>query len=244
VLRFGRPFVVFSPSASETLSCWRPQSFCDPPTSPLCFVWGAYSDLCVNSLRSGENFIRNTSILGPRLEYVFRNTCVEYGLKLQFIRNTALLEVIWNTWNTYSQSRRWGGVSPAESCVRGAPLCEYSLHASRTRSTREDLAQGPCAGEVHRGKIGTVHTHDTTTTTTTTRRRRRRRRRDDHQTHKRKMRSRRRRHTLPSRKSKNARSLVVPAPAALERWRGRRSATALASYHYGGCAHSTRRVAE
>ena len=40
VLRFGRPFVVFSPSASETLSCWRPQSFCDPPTSPLCFVWG------------------------------------------------------------------------------------------------------------------------------------------------------------------------------------------------------------
>ena len=69
VLRFGRPFVVFSPSASETLSCWRPQSFCDPPTSPLCFVWG--------------------------------------------------------------------GVSPAESCVRGAPLCEYSLHTSRTRSTRE-----------------------------------------------------------------------------------------------------------
>ena len=46
VLRFGRLFVVFSPSASETLSCWRPQSFCDPPTSPLCFVWGAYSDLC------------------------------------------------------------------------------------------------------------------------------------------------------------------------------------------------------
>ena len=69
LLRFGRPFVVFSPSASETLSCWRPQSFCDPPTSPLCFVWG--------------------------------------------------------------------GVSPAESCVRGAPLCEYSLHTSRTRSTKE-----------------------------------------------------------------------------------------------------------
>ena len=73
VLRFGRPFVVFSPSASETLSCWRPQSFCDPPTSPLCFVWG--------------------------------------------------------------------GVSPAESCVRGAPLCEYSLHTSRTRSTREGRAR-------------------------------------------------------------------------------------------------------
>ena len=32
--------------------------------------------------RSEENFIRNTSILGPRLEYVFR--IVEYGLKLQF----------------------------------------------------------------------------------------------------------------------------------------------------------------
>ena len=26
VLRFGRPFVVFSPSASETLSRWRPRS--------------------------------------------------------------------------------------------------------------------------------------------------------------------------------------------------------------------------
>ena len=30
VLRFGRPFVVVSPSASETLSCWRPQSFYSP----------------------------------------------------------------------------------------------------------------------------------------------------------------------------------------------------------------------
>ena len=32
-------FVFLSPSASETLSRWRPQFFCDPPTSPLCFVW-------------------------------------------------------------------------------------------------------------------------------------------------------------------------------------------------------------
>ena len=32
VLRFGRPFVVFSPSASETLSRWRPQfSVTHPP---------------------------------------------------------------------------------------------------------------------------------------------------------------------------------------------------------------------
>ena len=36
-------FVFLSPSASETLSRWRPQFFCDPPISPLCFVWGGAS---------------------------------------------------------------------------------------------------------------------------------------------------------------------------------------------------------
>ena len=30
----GRPFVFLSPSASETLSRWRPRFFCDPPPLP------------------------------------------------------------------------------------------------------------------------------------------------------------------------------------------------------------------
>ena len=34
-----------------------------------------------------------------------------------------------------------GGFAPAESCTRGAPLCFYSLHTSRSHSTRERWGQ-------------------------------------------------------------------------------------------------------
>ena len=64
----------------------------------------------VNS-RSEENFIRNTSLFGPRLEYVFRNTCGIRPEYCEYGQNTAPWEVFWNTWNTctYSHSRTLTG---------------------------------------------------------------------------------------------------------------------------------------
>ena len=47
----------------------------------------------------------NTSILGGRLEYVFWNTCGIRSEYCEYGQNTALWEVIWNTWNTYSDRR-------------------------------------------------------------------------------------------------------------------------------------------
>ena len=63
----------------------------------------------VNS-RSEENFIRNTSLFGPRLEYVFRNTSgIRPSSGILRIRAEysplALGRSFGNTWNTYSHSR-------------------------------------------------------------------------------------------------------------------------------------------
>ena len=65
VLRFGRPFVVFSPSASETLSCWRPQSFCDPPT-PLPRVLSGEGFLLRSRACAGLLFAFFYSLLSSR----------------------------------------------------------------------------------------------------------------------------------------------------------------------------------
>ena len=53
---------------------------------------------------SEEHFIRNTSLFGPRLEYVFRNTCGIRPEYCEYGQNTAPWEVFWNTWNTYSHT--------------------------------------------------------------------------------------------------------------------------------------------
>ena len=71
----------------------------------------------VNS-RSEENFIRNTSLFGPRLEYVFRNTCGIRPEYCEYGQNTAPWEVFWNTWNTYSHSRL-----PTRSLSQGSLHC-------------------------------------------------------------------------------------------------------------------------
>jgi hypothetical protein len=80
----------------------------------------AYS---VNS-RSDENFIRNTSLFGPCLEYVFRNTCGIRPEYCEYGQNTAPWEVFWNTGNTYSHSRRlqhqmqrWMSYPPMENAT-------------------------------------------------------------------------------------------------------------------------------
>ncbi len=70
VLRFGRPFVVFSPSASETLSCWRPQSFCDPPTLPCVLPGEGFllrSRACAGLLFANTPYIHLVPVLTEKV---------------------------------------------------------------------------------------------------------------------------------------------------------------------------------
>ena len=74
-------------------------------TPRLRAAWSGRMYAYMLNSRSEEKNIRNTSIFGPRLEYVFRNTCGIRPEYCEYEQNTAPWEVVWNTWNTYSTCR-------------------------------------------------------------------------------------------------------------------------------------------
>ena len=101
--------------------------------------------------RSEENFIRNTSIFGPRLEYVFMYSMRIPPYSTYFGQNTDFSEVIWNTYiriqhvgdPRFQRGRRQKGAQALAAAAAGGAVDE----AEEEEAAEEDAETLEDAGE-------------------------------------------------------------------------------------------------